>query len=185
MQVELKRLQHETGLTFIFVTHDQEEALTMSDRVAVMNEGRILQVGAPHEIYNRPNDRFVADFIGDTNFISVEVIGRDEREIRVRLPGGAEITVPAPTGLPQGNEVTLAIRPEQARIVTEGDAISLKGSLTDEIYIGTDTQYRIDIGTASPFVVRVQNADGETRRISPGTEVGIYADPRAIQILKD
>ena len=185
MQVELKRLQHETGITFIFVTHDQEEALTMSDRVAVMNEGRILQVGAPHEIYNRPHDRFVADFIGDTNFMPAEVIEHDESEVRIRLPSGIEITVPAPPGLPQGSEVTLAIRPEQARIVTDSDAISIQGSLTDEIYIGTDTQYRVDIGMTSPFVVRVQNANGERARIPLGSRVGIAVDPRTIQILQD
>ena len=185
MQVELKRLQHETGITFIFVTHDQEEALTMSDRVAVMNEGRILQVGAPHEIYNRPNDRFVADFIGDTNFISAEIIERDENEIRMRLPSGIEIMIPAPPDLPQSGEITLAIRPEQARIASDGDAVSIQGSLTDEIYIGTDTQYYIDIGTTSPFVVRVQNANGETQRIPPGTSVGISVDAKTIQILRD
>ena len=97
MQVELKRLQHETGITFIFVTHDQEEALTMSDRVAVMSEGKILQIGALHEIYNRPNNRFVADFIGDTNFISADVIDRQTNQVRVRLPGGGESPYPQPT----------------------------------------------------------------------------------------
>ena len=157
----------------------------MSDRVAVMNEGRILQIGAPHEIYNRPNDRFVADFIGDTNFISAEIIERDENEIRMRLPSGIEIMIPAPPGLPQSGEITLAIRPEQARIASDGDAVSIQGSLTDEIYIGTDTQYYIDIGTTSPFVVRVQNANGETQRIPTGTSVGISVDAKTIQILRD
>jgi len=185
MQVELKRLQHETGITFIFVTHDQEEALTMSNRVAVMNEGQILQIGAPHEIYNRPNDRFVADFIGDTNFISADVIDRQKSEVRVRLSGGGEMTLPAPEDLPQGNAVTLAIRPEQARIAAADDPVAMQGTLEDEIYIGTDTQYRIDIGATSPFVVRVQNADGGTRRITPQSQVGICIDPSRIRILKD
>ena len=185
MQVELKRLQHETGITFIFVTHDQEEALTMSNRVAVMNEGQILQIGAPHQIYNRPNDRFVADFIGDTNFISADVIDRQKSEVRVRLAGGGEMTLPAPEDLPQGNAVTLAIRPEQARIAAAEDPVAMQGTLEDEIYIGTDTQYRIDIGASSPFVVRVQNADGDTHRITPQSQVGICIDPSRIRILKD
>ena len=185
MQVELKRLQHETGITFIFVTHDQEEALTMSDRVAVMNEGQILQIGAPHEIYNRPNNRFVADFIGDTNFISADIIDRQTNEVRVRLPGGGEMKIPAPDDLPAGNAVTLAIRPEQARIATADDSVAMQGTLADEIYIGTDTQYRIDIGATDPFVVRVQNTDGETRQITPQSEVGVYVDPGRVRILKD
>ena len=185
MQVELKRLQHETGITFIFVTHDQEEALTMSDRVAVMNEGEILQIGAPHEIYNRPNNRFVADFIGDTNFISADVIDRQTNEVRVRLPGGGEITIPAPDDLPAGNAITLAIRPEQARIATADDSVAIQGTLADEIYIGTDTQYRIDIGATDPFVVRVQNTDGDTRQITSQSQVGVCVDPGRVRILKD
>ena len=185
MQVELKRLQHETGITFIFVTHDQEEALTMSDRVAVMNEGQILQIGAPHEIYNRPNNRFVADFIGDTNFISADIVDRQTNEVRVRLPGGGEMKIPAPDDLPAGNAVTLAIRPEQARIATADDSVAMQGTLADEIYIGTDTQYRIDIGATDPFVVRVQNTDGETRQITPQSQVGVYVDPGRVRILKD
>ena len=76
MQIELKRLQLETGITFIFVTHDQEEALTMSDRIAVMNEGHILQVGSPDEIYNYPQERFVADFFGESNFVEVDIVGK-------------------------------------------------------------------------------------------------------------
>ena len=185
MQVELKRLQHETGITFIFVTHDQEEALTMSDRVAVMSEGKILQIGAPHEIYNRPHNRFVADFIGDTNFISADVIDRQTNQVRVRLPGGGEITIPAADDLPAGNQVTLAIRPEQARIATADDPVAMQGTLADEIYIGTDTQYRIDIGATDPFVVRVQNTDGETRQITPQSQVGVCVDPGRVRILKD
>ena len=100
----------------------------MSDRVAVMSEGHILQIGAPHEIYNRPNNRFVADFIGDTNFISADVIDRQTNEVRVRLPGGGDMTIPTPHDLPAGNAVTLAIRPEQARIATAGDPVAMQGN---------------------------------------------------------
>ncbi len=90
MQLELKRLQHETGITFVFVTHDQEEALTMSDRLAVINEGRVLQVGGPGQIYNFPRNRFVAEFIGDTNFLDVEVINIDGKVASVRIASDAE-----------------------------------------------------------------------------------------------
>ena len=89
MQIELKRLQHETGITFIFVTHDQEEALTMSDRLAVMSAGKILQIGSPRDIYDRPAERFVADFIGETNFLAAEVIAVADGRARVTLASGA------------------------------------------------------------------------------------------------
>jgi spermidine/putrescine transport system ATP-binding protein len=98
MQIELKRLQHETGITFIFVTHDQEEALTMSDRLAVMDKGRILQVGSPRDIYERPAQRFVADFIGETNFLHAEIVSVEGSGARVRLASGAMITASLPEG---------------------------------------------------------------------------------------
>ncbi len=91
MQIELKRLQHETGITFIFVTHDQEEALTMSDRIAVMSGGKILQIGTANEIYEHPVERFVADFIGETNFIEAEVMQRIGNKGQIRLPSGLDM----------------------------------------------------------------------------------------------
>ena len=103
MQVELKRLQHETGITFVFVTHDQEEALTMSDRVAVMNQGKVLQIGPPHEIYDHPSERFVADFIGDTNFLKAEVLVANGREATLKLASGAEINVSVANSYSRGD----------------------------------------------------------------------------------
>ncbi len=122
MQIELKRLQNETGITFVFVTHDQEEALTMSDRIAVMSRGRILQIGSPREIYDHPDERFVADFIGDTNFLSGELVSADGRAAHVRLDAGAELAARLPHGLEPapGQRVTAAIRPEHARLVPAG-----------------------------------------------------------------
>ena len=96
MQIELKRLQSETGITFVFVTHDQEEALTMSDRIAVMSAGRILQVGSPREIYDRPTERFVADFIGETNFLEGEATVAGDHLLEVRLDAGATVKATAP-----------------------------------------------------------------------------------------
>jgi spermidine/putrescine transport system ATP-binding protein len=104
MRLELKRLQRDTGITFVFVTHDQDEALTMSDRVAVMRSGRLAQVGTPSEIYDHPRSRYVADFIGDTNFLTGTV-----RDARLETTLGF---VPIPTGLPQGARATVAVRPE-------------------------------------------------------------------------
>ena len=99
MQIELKRLQHETGITFIFVTHDQEEALTMSDRIAVMSKGKILQIGSPREIYDRPSERFVANFIGETNFLEGEAVSAQGDKATVRLACGATVEAGLPAGL--------------------------------------------------------------------------------------
>ena len=185
MQVELKRLQSETGITFVFVTHDQEEALTMSDRVAVMNEGKILQVGQPHEIYNHPSDRFVADFIGDTNFLSAQVIHREESSLTVDLGNNLPTQINARHDARPGQSITLAIRPEQAKLGQPGAEPTLTGTLIDCIYIGTDTHYRIDIGRDDPFVVRVQNTAGERDERPSGTRLPIVIDPAVIQVLKD
>src|SRR5215204_2253127 len=111
MQLELKRLNREVGATFIYVTHDQEEALTMSDRIAVMNEGRILQLGTPGEIYER--SRFVADFIGQTNFLEVDVVGVDGTMVEVDLPGLGPLRARMPDGVQAEGRMTLAVRPEK------------------------------------------------------------------------
>ena len=112
MQLELKTLQREVGITFVFVTHDQEEALTMSDRIAVMSHGKVLQVGAPVEIYERPNCKFVADFIGDSNFLEGEVRQCDENKVTVFVPKlGAEIDGMSESKFGQGDQVVISIRP--------------------------------------------------------------------------
>ena len=100
MQIELKRLQRDTGITFVFVTHDQEEALTMSDRIAVMSQGRSRQIGTPREIYDHPAERFVADFIGEANMLQGELVRVDEGRGMVRLAGGIEVPARVPQGAP-------------------------------------------------------------------------------------
>jgi spermidine/putrescine transport system ATP-binding protein len=155
MQIELKRLQHETGITFTFVTHDQEEALTMSDRIAVMNGGRILQVGTPRQIYNHPAERFVADFIGDTNFLTAEVVSAEGRRGVLRLSSGREIGADLPDGMAARGMVTAAIRPEHASLTTEGG--EMQGVLETVVYFGTDTHYHVRLADGAAFVVRSQN----------------------------
>ena len=153
MRRELKRLQAETGITFVFVTHDQEEALTMSDRIAVMREGRILQTGTPREIYEAPRDRFVADFIGETNFLTGHTEARG-----VRLSSGDVVSLPSAA---QG-EVTLAVRPEQVRIGPGGEAGALAATVIDAVYLGTDTDTDCHLALAdgTPVVARMPNAPG-------------------------
>ena len=185
MQIELKRLQHETGITFVFVTHDQEEALTMSDRVAVMNKGNILQVGAPHEIYDHPSERFVADFIGDTNLLNATVVKRDVGTLQLELAVGYSLEVEAQDTHPDSDAVTLAIRPEQARINSDANSGDFQGRLDNIVYIGTDTHYHLTLSDDSKFIVRKQNTRGRKQEFEQGEIVGVTVDPEMIQLLKD
>lgn len=182
MQLELKRLQTETGITFIFVTHDQEEALTMSDRIAVMRDGSIRQIGGPRDIYERPAERFVADFIGDTNFLTAEVIETQGETARLRLPSGAETTAQA-AGQTQG-KVTLAVRPEHARLCRENDGL-LNGTLEQIVYFGTDTHFHVALEGGVGFVLRQQNGPDMGADFTQGDRVGVTFPPSVAQVLKD
>ncbi len=184
MQIELKRLQHETGITFVFVTHDQEEALTMSDRLAVMSEGRILQVGAPREIYHRPTERFVADFIGDTNLLLADLVHAQEGRARVRLAGGAELEAGLPEGMAAVSRVTVAVRPEHARLTRPGEG-ALEGRVEGVTFFGTDTLYGVALAGGEAFTVRVQNSGPGAEGPGEGAAVGIALAPGALQVLRD
>ncbi|WP_285671801.1 ABC transporter ATP-binding protein [Paralimibaculum aggregatum] len=184
MQTELKRLQHETGITFIFVTHDQEEALTMSDRIAVMSAGRILQIGSPREIYLHPRERFVADFIGDTNFLAAEVIEAGGGMARLRLAGGGEAEATVPEGVAATGRVTASVRPEQARLVAPGQG-ALTGRVAGRVYFGTDTLVTLRLADDSAFTLRVQNSLTDGEPPGEGAEAGIALAPGALQVLRD
>ncbi|MAM24678.1 MAG: spermidine/putrescine ABC transporter ATP-binding protein [Rhodobacteraceae bacterium] len=183
MQIELKRLQTETGITFVFVTHDQEEALTMSDRIAVMNAGSIRQIGSPRDIYDHPAERFVADFIGDTNFLPVEVLSSEGTEAQVRLGSGQRIAARAGDGR-EGGGVTLAVRPEHARIVPEAEGLAA-GRLSNLVYFGTDTHYHVDLDDGTRFVVRAQNNPDMFQHAAQGDRVGIVFPGGVGQVLRD
>ena len=185
MQIELKRLQHETGITFIFVTHDQEEALTMSDRIAVMSRGRVLQVGTPQEIYDSPRVRFVADFIGEANFLDGKVVRNAAGQARLALPCGAEIDTILPDGMAPDGEVTAMIRPEHAEIVSDGGPCDLEGTLENVVYFGTDTHFHVRLKGGLPFVVRLQNGPSSATRLTPGLRVGVKIDEAAAKVLRD
>ena len=185
MQGELKRLQLETGITFIFVTHDQEEALTMSDRIAVMSGGRILQVGTPHEIYDSPRDRFVADFIGEANFLAGEIAGIDGDRARVRLAAGGTVEAGLSETLSPVGRVTVIVRPEHAELRGAGDSADLHGRLEKVVYFGTDTHLHIRLADGSDFVLRQQNSPGGRPGLEPGAEVAIALKPGAARVLRD
>jgi spermidine/putrescine transport system ATP-binding protein len=184
MQIELKRLQHGTGITFIFVTHDQEEALTMSDRIAVMDQGRILQVGAPRDIYDHPAVRFVADFIGDTNFLDAELLECDREESLLKLPSGQSVSARG-TARSVDGKVHIAVRPECTRLVSPAESPHLEGSITNIVYSGTDTHYHLDLTDQSEFVVRMQNRGDDGDPWQEGQTAGIAIEPGAVQILAD
>jgi spermidine/putrescine transport system ATP-binding protein len=142
MQIELKRIQREVGITFVFVTHDQGEALTMSDRIAVMSEGRVEQVGTPVDIYARPETLFVAGFIGSANLLPGTVISSDVGGTRVQLLDGTQVVVAAGNSAPtaqlsQGHQVTVMLRPEQVVLDSEGQ---MKVFITDTVFQGSSVR---------------------------------------------
>jgi spermidine/putrescine transport system ATP-binding protein len=184
MQIELKRLQHETGITFIFVTHDQEEALTMSDRIAVMNRGRILQVGSPQDIYVRPSERFVANFIGDTNFLKARAVGARSGKVKLDLSSGGSLSADLPPeGLSVG-EVTVVVRPENASI-SEIRSSDFAGNVENIVYFGTDTHVHLKLADGLPFMIRQQNSAGATAAVKIGDKVGVSVAPGTARIIRD
>ena len=186
MQIELKRLQHETGITFIFVTHDQEEALTMSDRIAVMSKGHILQIGAPRDIYDHPAERFVANFIGETNFLAGQVAGVAGGRASIRLDcGGAAINATLPAGFLPNGKVTIVVRPEHAQVVGNGSPSMLKGTLENIVYFGTDTHYHLRLEDGGEFIVRQQNSRTNPASFAQGDKAGVFIGDNAAQVLRD
>ena len=185
MQLELKRMQHETGITFIFVTHDQEEALTMSDRIAVMSKGQVLQVGNPREIYDAPADRFVAEFIGETNFLTGCVRKVADETAEVMLEGGATISAVA-AGAGVGDDVTIVVRPEHSEVVAasaKGSGVT-NGTLENVVYFGTDTHFHVRLPDGSVFVTRQQNKPRLSSELAVGSEVSIAVAADAARILR-
>lgn len=179
MRIELKQIQQQTGITFIFVTHDQEEALSMSDRIAVMSAGRLQQVGAAEDIYERPKNRFVADFIGETNLFDADVISNNGSGLRVRIGDGLDLE--AAGDAPSDRKACVSIRPERITLGTNGGHSCTVDKL---VYLGTDTHYHVRLGDGTPVVVRAQNA-GEMGRFNPGDAASIEVAPGAAQVLAD
>ncbi len=185
MQLELKALQQRVGITFIYVTHDQEEALTMSDRIAVMNDGRVLQVSTPEEIYDRPAERFVADFIGETNFLAGRIKGRQAGEAVVVVDGVLAVHVPVEKGVGMGEDVTVAIRPERISLHTEPpDPRAVPGVVQKVIYTGTDTRYLVRLTEKTTVTVRQQNVGGgDAVRFPVDAQVHLYWQLESARIL--
>ena len=167
MQVELKRIQQEVGITFIYVTHDQEEAMTMSDRIAVMNRGRYEQLGDPESLYERPTTRFVAGFLGISNLLPGEVQGTDGRYATIRLADDTNILAPSSMVGAQ-TKVNIGVRPEKIRLREPAETApaghnQLPGVVRDAAYIGVSTQYQIEARGGARLTVYEQNVERASR----------------------
>jgi spermidine/putrescine transport system ATP-binding protein len=174
MQIELKRIQREVGITFVFVTHDQGEALTMSDRIAVMSEGRVEQVGAPFDIYSRPQSLFVAGFIGSANLLPGTIASTDASGTRVDLVGGSQVVVVAGNSadnvqLAVGSQVTVMVRPEQMVMGSEGN---LRITVTDTVYQGSSLRIVGQLGNGTE-VAAVVPVDPQRVTPAPGDVVSL------------
>lgn len=204
MQLELKQMQSEIGITFIYVTHDQEEALTMSDRIAVMSKGKVLQCAAPRELYERPLSRYVADFIGETNFLDGTLISSNGHA-EVLIDGIVKV-IAAPSSVEQGAVVTVAIRPEKLNLFSlrdeegslldadskarqlevEEGCVSIQGTVRESIYIGTDTRYVVQLTDKTQVVARMQNFGTRFDHYLPkGEPVLVYWSVENARILLD
>ena len=175
LQIELKRIQSEVGITFVYVTHDQEEALTMSDRIAVMHAGRIEQVGTPEELYDRPATRFVADFIGTTNLLH----GTIEADGSIRLSSG-EMARAAHDGLAPGTEVEISLRPEAIELVPADVPGAIRGEVEQAAYLGTNLSYQVR--TAGGLVLSVLASKAGVR-LPVGSEVAVTWPPSEALVL--
>jgi ABC-type Fe3+/spermidine/putrescine transport system ATPase subunit len=166
MRVELKRIQRETGIPILYVTHDQLEALSMSDRIAVMSDGRIHQVATPVEIYERPATKFVLDFIGSVNYLPCELLAAAGEVIEVRVDGGGTLTLPRPAFVPDAREVLLAVMPEDMRLGHGAGGSDLRATVELRSYLGNLCEYRL---RHHGMELRVQTDKGEL--VPEGSEV--------------
>ncbi len=167
MQVELKALQTRVGITFVYVTHDQEEALTMSDRIGVMNQGKLLQVGAALEVYELPKTRFVSDFIGETNYLDGRVSSIQDRYVEIVIEPDIRVWAPTLPDLHQRQQLTIAFRPEKVHL-NSGQKEGLNqvaGTIQEVVYTGSATTYNVILPDKSVITARRQNIE-----ITPGTQ---------------
>ena len=185
MQIELKRIQTEVGITFIYVTHDQDEAMTMSDRIAVMRAGRIEQLGNPEELYERPKTAFVAGFLGVSNLLEGEVAGADGSLVTIKLRDGTLLRAPS-EGVASSGPVRVGVRPEKLRVDARAEAgasnglNALSGTVLDASYIGVSTQYLVQTAEGHRLTVYAQNLDtaGAGELLADGQPVQLTWKPQ-------
>ncbi len=169
MRGELKQLQRRTGITFVYVTHDQAEALALSDDIAVLHQGKLQQFGSPRDIYARPANRLVADFMGQVNFVPARIAAIAGGQARVQA-SGAEISLPCPAGLALGAKVDIAVRPEDLRLSTAGSGF--QGRIAEVTYLGNTVEYTVGVGT-----LRLRAQTHPTQVFAVGDAVTVDFDP--------
>ncbi len=179
MRSEIRRICKETGITTVYVTHDQDEALSMADRVAVLRKGKAIQVGDPRTLYRRPATRFVAEFLGETNFVPGEVLGRSDAGVELQTPVGKMVASSSQGDLPERGSVTCSIRPEAFRVGGDGPN-TFRGEVEHQVFLGDQAQYHVRIG--DDMVVRALqlNPSAETEG-----ELSVSVSPDDIVILGD
>ena len=178
MRIELKTLQRETGITFVFVTHDQEEALTMSDRIAVVNEGRIQQIGKPEEIYERPKNKFVADFIGEANLLKGTCLVEGEKGI-CKLDMGQEISLPLSPKIKTGDRVTIFIRPERIKI-SKSTSENSKAIIKEFTYLGNSASILIN---ANEQIINANIPVEDVKTFKAGDYIKIELPKENLQVI--
>jgi putative spermidine/putrescine transport system ATP-binding protein/spermidine/putrescine transport system ATP-binding protein len=183
MQVELRQLQRALGITTVFVTHDQEEALTLSDRVAVMHGGRIEQMGTPRELYERPATDFVANFLGATNLFAGRVAAHAGGDALVEI-GPARLPLGGAQALAVGEAVRVAVRPEKIRLLSAGAAGGLPARVRHVVYLGATTHLYLDGPDGAPILVHLQNTSAEAAAYAPGDPVACTWEAQSAFLLR-
>ena len=194
MQIELQTLQRDVGITFILVTHDQEEALSMSDHICIMREGQIIQSGSPRVLYDEPVNRYVADFVGKSNFFSGEVIESSHCGVRVKSEAGDDLIGTQPKSaapLANGSKACLAVRPEMISIVAadennDSTNIAIKGEVMNQIFLGEHSEYLVATeGYGEVMVLSPKSVESTHRSFAPGDKVSISWRPEAVLVLEE
>ena len=171
LQDELKRIQRRVGTTFIFVTHDQEEAMTMSDRIAVVSDGRIEQLGPPQEIYDTPSSLFVANFVGDTNVFAAEVVGQEGGFFKVRLAIDGQVLDAKGQGLSTGDKVDVMVRPDYVKLLPGEAGVGLKGTVAERTFMGSGLRYLVTTASQDIKVRAAHNP--QDAGYEPGQDVRV------------
>ncbi len=186
MREELKQLQKETGITFVFVTHDQEEALAMSDRIAVMSDGEVQQIGGPTDIYEHPVNRFVADFIGDTNFLDGEIVSLNDDLVTCRIGAQSMFEAENSGGHKVGDRVTLFLRPEKISLSAPGEAngsTTRPGKVANMVYLGNQAAYTVDMGDGIELTAQARPREDGNLPFAIGDSLAVGFSARALRVL--